>query len=376
MRCSPPGSSSAPHGNGCPLETATGGVLPLGLGGQARFQTRRSRPPRRSRRRGRPGAPGARRSRTAGPSGCRQSAPMTCRHHGADATARVGGKSAGSMPAEDERPSVPLGVGDEARGPTKRANCSLDTVTASIPNGATSTSRTGPSPSLGVCPLVVAAHQERPAGQRHHRRVRRPRHLDATLAGPAAGPRRAGSGPRRSAAGRHRQVWPLHGSSSCELQPDAAGLAPQRTTRDGPVRGQAADASAGSRDRGRRRVRVVRRGAIGRGLSRGRGVDLGDRRVVEVGVSDVPPSLASSAAIASTPTSRDTTPTAALPPVSSEPIRSRSSSGIPRPLWCSAPITPPPITPAASPIGVTIASRTPIPAPLPVLRRPTLSTLI
>ena len=59
----------------------------------------RSTPARRSTSRARRGGPAARRDPTAAPPGAASRPPSTCRHHCACATARVGGKSSGSRPA-------------------------------------------------------------------------------------------------------------------------------------------------------------------------------------------------------------------------------------------------------------------------------------
>ena len=114
MRCSPPGSSSSPHGNGLPLEAAAGRVLPLRLGRQPLARPSRSTPARRSSRRGRRGGPADPSMSDCGPSGWRQSAPSTCRHHGACATAAGGREVVGQQPAEHERPAEALGLGHVA----------------------------------------------------------------------------------------------------------------------------------------------------------------------------------------------------------------------------------------------------------------------
>ena len=81
IRCSPSGSRSSPHGN--PAARDRRGrrtpTRPRSAGG---CPPTRSRPGRRSRTRGSPviGPPA---SEECGPSGWRQSAPCTCRHHGA-----------------------------------------------------------------------------------------------------------------------------------------------------------------------------------------------------------------------------------------------------------------------------------------------------
>ena len=92
-----PARARRPTGTRCRAATA-GRALPLGLGRAGGARPRAVRHARRATRRARPDGRRGRRASDWGPSGWRQSAPSTCRHHGAAATARVGGKSSGSRP--------------------------------------------------------------------------------------------------------------------------------------------------------------------------------------------------------------------------------------------------------------------------------------
>ena len=90
--------------------------------------------------------------------------------------------------------------------------------------------------------------------------------------------------------------------------------------------------------------------------------------------SELPPSSPSFAEIIDDSLKGVRAPTAALPLVSSLPMRSRSESVSPSPLWCRAPAAAPPITPTPIAAGPRRNSAAPIPAPLPVLRAPTFSS--
>ena len=129
----------------------------------------RSRRGRRSRRRARPGARRALRVDDCGPSGWRQSAPSTCRHQGAWATALGGREVVRQEPGEDERPAVVLGLGHVAGGLDERARSwrwrprndrSRTGSSGDPPNRALAISRVGPP--------VVATHEEGTACHRNH----------------------------------------------------------------------------------------------------------------------------------------------------------------------------------------------------------------
>ena len=150
MRCSPPGSSSSPHGKRRLDEPAAGGVLPLGLGRQARAGPARRTPARRSRRCGPRDGRVARRRSDCGPSGWAQSAPSHLAPPRRADDRAGGGEVVGQQAGEDERPAEPLGL----RAVTRRLRRTPRTaafVTAwrAIANGASSTSCAGPSPSCG-----------------------------------------------------------------------------------------------------------------------------------------------------------------------------------------------------------------------------------
>ncbi len=85
----------------------------------------------------------------AGPSGCAQSAPSTCRHHDAPATARVGGKSSGRNAANtNDQPNTSASV----RWPvaaTNAANCVFVTAYREMEKAESRTACAGPSPSAG-----------------------------------------------------------------------------------------------------------------------------------------------------------------------------------------------------------------------------------
>lgn len=84
-----------------------------------------------------------------GPSGRRQSAWYTWRHHGVLAAARVGGKSSGRKPPKtNDQPNRSASVVRPVAA-TKAANSSFVTVVALIANEVSVTSRTGSSPSSG-----------------------------------------------------------------------------------------------------------------------------------------------------------------------------------------------------------------------------------
>ena len=65
----------------------------------------------------------------------------------------------------------------------------------------------------------------------------------------------------------------------------------------------------------------------------------------------------------------------ACPPSSALLMGGWSSSSRPRPLWCSAPSSPPPTTPTPTPTGARCHNTAPIPEPFNVLRALSLSTL-
>ena len=84
-----------------------------------------------------------------GPSGVRHEAPSTSRHHGARATAWVGGKSSGSSPPNtNESPSRSASVTCPVAA-ANRAKSAFVTLWAAMANGETRMRRTGPSPSSG-----------------------------------------------------------------------------------------------------------------------------------------------------------------------------------------------------------------------------------
>ena len=81
-----------------------------------------------------------------GPSGWRQSAPTTRRHHGASGIARVRGASAGSSPAKtSDHPKRSASVTCPV-APAKAPNWALVTAVAPIQKASRRTWRTGPSP--------------------------------------------------------------------------------------------------------------------------------------------------------------------------------------------------------------------------------------
>ena len=110
MRCSPPGSSSSPHGNALassPPRAARSHSASVGsrVAAHALYATASFQETWTTGWSTRPS------SVESGPSGCAQSAPSTFRHHGVCATASVGGKSSGQKTREDERPAVALRLG-------------------------------------------------------------------------------------------------------------------------------------------------------------------------------------------------------------------------------------------------------------------------
>ena len=139
----------------------------------------------------------------AAPSGRRQSAPSTWRHHGACAAARVGGKSSGSRPAKtNDQPKRSASVTWPVAS-TKRANSAFETAHGVDPERV--------EPNAAHRPLAVARVRERagarPSGTR--RREGRPcRHSRAqhATARRAAQARlsRAARAPRRGPDSRRR----------------------------------------------------------------------------------------------------------------------------------------------------------------------------
>ena len=122
---------------------------PTRLRSAASSRSTRRTPGRRSTTRGRRGGPRVRRGSDCGPSGCRQSAPSTCRHHSEPTTPRVAGKSSGRKPAKtNDHPNRSASVTWPVAS-TNSAKRVVLTVTASIRNGDSSTTWIGPSPSAG-----------------------------------------------------------------------------------------------------------------------------------------------------------------------------------------------------------------------------------
>ena len=172
QRCSPPGVSSSPHGIALLLEPAAGGVLPLGLGRQPHARPARSRRARRSRRRARPDGRRGRRVDEPGPSGRRQSAPSTCRHHGRlrHARAWAGSRRAAGRANTNDEPKRSASV----RWPVASTNAANslvgDRVRGDRGTARASTSRTGPSPSSGKpsgprCPSGRCRRRARRSGR-------------------------------------------------------------------------------------------------------------------------------------------------------------------------------------------------------------------
>ena len=104
-----------------------------------------------------------------GPSGRRQSAPSTWRHHGACATPRVGGKSSGSRPANtNDQPKRSASVTWPVSLDEARRTRAFDTARRSIQNESTRTRRTRPLAVTRVSPGVGVPHHELAAFEQHH----------------------------------------------------------------------------------------------------------------------------------------------------------------------------------------------------------------
>ena len=174
MRCSPPGSSSSPHGKGCP-PARRAPRTPTRPRSAAACPPTRSRPGRRSSVTCTTGWSARSPRSDWGPSGWRQSAPSTCRHHGACATARVGGKSSGSRPANtNDQPKRSASVTWPVAS-TKRSNSAFVTAHASIQNGSTphaphrSLAVARDTPSGPRCPSGTRRRRAAPCRHRRHR---------------------------------------------------------------------------------------------------------------------------------------------------------------------------------------------------------------
>ena len=221
IRCRPPGSRSSPHGNAADRAPAACGELPLGLRRQARPAPRAVGLGVVPRHVDRPGGRRGRRGRTAGPSGWRQSAPYTWRHHGALATARVSGKSSGRNPANtNDHPKRSASVTWPVAS-TNAAKRSLVTAWASMRNGASSTTWIGPSPSAGVRP------GRRPSPCGTTRRRGRPSSAPGVAAGPApadAGAAAAGPSPRRVAGRAARSSCSASGAVGVDRRRSASAI--------------------------------------------------------------------------------------------------------------------------------------------------------
>ena len=194
MRCAPSGSSSSPHGNACPAQPAARGVLPLGLGRQARARPRRSTRAASCHETWTHGMVAAAvevRLRPLGvaPVGALDLAPPRCLGDGA----RVGGKSSGSRPPKtNDQPKRSASV----------------TCPVASTNAANSSLRHGVDADLEGdrarrCAPAPRRRPDRPSGRRDPMR-KRPRGI-ATSSG--AGPRDdpplvTASAPRRPARGR------------------------------------------------------------------------------------------------------------------------------------------------------------------------------
>src|ERR1700761_2063433 len=102
-----------------------------------------------------------------GPSGCRQSAPRTPRHHGAPGTVvamtAAASCSLTNCQKTNDQPKL-WASGTYPVTLTNAANFAFVTATGSIQNVLTSTRRTGPSPSAGTTSGSSAPIQNEPPG--------------------------------------------------------------------------------------------------------------------------------------------------------------------------------------------------------------------
>ena len=194
----------------------------------------RSTPSRRTTRRARPGGRSRPSIDDCGPSGWAQSAPNTCRHHGAWATPRVGSKSSGSKPPNtNDQPSVSAVVRWSVAA-TNWAKSWLVTATVSIENGAQPHLADG-TLAVGREPVgILGAHEEAATGERHHRRPDRLRRSRRRPWRPWRAWRRLGRPRRRTGRDRRGPVGPGNpgwGAARVVDLGHGAFLAPDRPSR-------------------------------------------------------------------------------------------------------------------------------------------------